>query len=83
MVQWVYRAAQRARCIDEVAVATGDVPPTLNLDDPCSECVPDGADFVRRVAARGVRVRAAMTNSFGFGGTNASLVFAAPPRLRG
>ena len=66
-----------------LAVATGDVPPTLNLDDPCSECVPDGADFVRRVAARGVRVRAAMTNSFGFGGTNASLVFAAPPRLRG
>ena len=66
-----------------LAMATGDVPPTLNLDDPCSECVPDGADFVRRVAARGVRVRAAMTNSFGFGGTNASLVFAAPPRLRG
>ena len=64
-----------------LTVATGDVPPTLNLDDPCSECVPDGADFVRRVAARGVRVRAAMTNSFGFGGTNASLVFAAPPRL--
>ena len=28
-----------------LAVATGDVPPTLNLDDPCSECVPDGADF--------------------------------------
>uniref|UniRef100_A0A7S0PRK2 beta-ketoacyl-[acyl-carrier-protein] synthase I n=1 Tax=Micromonas pusilla TaxID=38833 RepID=A0A7S0PRK2_MICPS len=64
-----------------LAVASGNVPPTLNLDDPCAECVPDGADFVPRVAARGVRLRAAMTNSFGFGGTNASLVFAAPPRL--
>lgn len=66
-----------------LSIASGDCPPTLNLDDPCGECVPDGADFVPRVAARGARPRAAMSNSFGFGGTNASLVFAAPPRLRG
>ena len=66
-----------------LSIASGDLPPTLNLDDPCGECVPDGADFVARVAARGARPRAAMSNSFGFGGTNASLVFAAPPRLRG
>ncbi len=47
------------------------VPPTLNLDDPDEGC--EGVDLVPHVA-RERPVRAAINNSFGFGGTNASLV---------
>ncbi|CAH0497334.1 beta-ketoacyl-ACP synthase II [Novosphingobium sp. CECT 9465] len=47
------------------------VPPTLNLDTPSDSCV--GVDLVPHVAKKR-RVRAALNNSFGFGGTNASLV---------
>jgi 3-oxoacyl-[acyl-carrier-protein] synthase II len=50
------------------------VPPTLNLDDPSDAC--DGVDLVPKVA-KARRVRAALSNSFGFGGTNASLIFRA------
>ncbi len=48
------------------------VPPTLNLEDPCN-----GADSVDLVPLKAKRreVRAALSNSFGFGGTNASLIF--------
>ena len=48
------------------------VPPTLNLDDPSDSCA--GVDLVPKVAKKR-RVRAVLNNSFGFGGTNASLVF--------
>ncbi|GAA0729692.1 beta-ketoacyl-ACP synthase II [Sphingomonas japonica] len=47
------------------------VPPTLNLDNPSENCV--GVDLVPHVAKQR-RVRAILNNSFGFGGTNASLV---------
>ena len=47
------------------------VPPTLNLDNPSDSCV--GVDLVPHVAKKR-KVRAALNNSFGFGGTNASLV---------
>ena len=47
------------------------VPPTLNLDDPSENCA--GVDLVPHVAKKR-RVRAVLNNSFGFGGTNASLV---------
>lgn len=47
------------------------IPPTINLDNPDSDC---DLDYVPYRAKKRV-VRAAMTNSFGFGGTNASLVF--------
>ena len=47
------------------------VPPTLNLDDPSDSCV--GVDLVPLVAKKR-QVRAVLNNSFGFGGTNASLV---------
>jgi len=47
------------------------VPPTLNLDNPSPAC--EGVDLVPHVAKKRV-VRAALNNSFGFGGTNASLV---------
>lgn len=47
------------------------VPPTLNLDNPSEGCA--GVDLVPHVAKKR-RVRAVLNNSFGFGGTNASLV---------
>ncbi len=50
----------------------GVVPPTLNLENPSESCL--GANLVPKVAQER-RVRAALSNSFGFGGTNASLVF--------
>lgn len=53
------------------AVQTGDLPPTLNLNDP-EEAVA-GFDLVP-LKSRNRTVRNAMSNSFGFGGTNASLI---------
>jgi 3-oxoacyl-[acyl-carrier-protein] synthase II len=55
-----------------LAVTRGVLPPTLNLHSP-SESV-RGMDLVPLVAKE-KKVRAALSNSFGFGGTNASLVF--------
>ncbi|MEK9729109.1 MAG: beta-ketoacyl synthase N-terminal-like domain-containing protein, partial [Alphaproteobacteria bacterium] len=54
-----------------LAVAEDIVPPTLNLHDP--EPALDGLDLVPLQAKKRV-VRNAMSNSFGFGGTNASLI---------
>jgi len=53
------------------AVQTGDLPPTLNLNDP--EDVVADMDLVPLETKNRV-VRNAMSNSFGFGGTNASLI---------
>jgi 3-oxoacyl-[acyl-carrier-protein] synthase II len=50
------------------------VPPTLNLDNPDEGC--EGVDLVPHVAKKRV-VRAVLNNSFGFGGTNASLIMKA------
>jgi len=50
------------------------VPPTLNLDDPSDGC--EGVDLVPHVAKQRP-VKAVLNNSFGFGGTNASLVLKA------
>src|ERR1700712_1304684 len=47
------------------------VPPTLNLDNPSESCI--GVDLVPHVAKKR-QVRVVLNNSFGFGGTNASLV---------
>jgi 3-oxoacyl-[acyl-carrier-protein] synthase II len=52
-------------------VQTGDLPPTLNLNDP-EEAVAN-LDLVP-LKSRNRTVRNVMSNSFGFGGTNASLV---------
>ena len=52
-------------------VQTGDLPPTLNLNKP-EEAVSD-LDLVP-LKSRNKKVRNAMSNSFGFGGTNASLI---------
>ena len=50
------------------------VPPTLNLDNPSENCA--GVDLVPHTAKKRP-VRAVLNNSFGFGGTNASLVMKA------
>jgi 3-oxoacyl-[acyl-carrier-protein] synthase II len=48
-----------------------NVPPTINLDNPDPEC---DLDYIPN-KARKMSVNYALTNSFGFGGTNACLVF--------
>ena len=53
-----------------LAIRDKVMPPTLNLDNPSFEAP---IDLIPHKAKKG-RVRAAMSNSFGFGGTNASLV---------
>lgn len=50
------------------------VPPTLNLDNPSESCI--GVDLVPH-KAKERKVRAVLNNSFGFGGTNASLIMKA------
>ena len=56
------------------AVQDQIVPPTLNLDNPSDSCA--GIDLVPH-KAKERKVKAALSNSFGFGGTNASLIFKA------
>ncbi|MEZ5935528.1 MAG: beta-ketoacyl-ACP synthase II [Alphaproteobacteria bacterium] len=58
-----------------LAIHHQTVPPTLNLDDPSEGC---DLDLVPHEAKKR-EVRAALSNSFGFGGTNATLVLAGPP----
>jgi 3-oxoacyl-[acyl-carrier-protein] synthase II len=53
------------------ALETGIVPPTINLEEPDPEC---DLDYVPNQARR-VNIKVAMSNAFGFGGTNACLVF--------
>ena len=57
------------------AITEGVLPPTLNLDEPSRESVID------RVAktAQQRKIQVALSNSFGFGGTNASIVFRGAP----
>ncbi len=47
-------------------------PPTINLDNPAMESVVDLAANTKRER----EVNVALSNSFGFGGTNASVIFA-------
>lgn len=63
-------AAGAIEAIISVLVArTGDVPPTINNDDPDPECDLDCAPNVRQHRP----IRVAMSNSFGFGGHNATI----------
>ena len=57
-----------AACVK--SINTGIVPPTINLDNPDDEC---DLDYVAN-KARETNVDIALSNSFGFGGHNASLV---------
>jgi 3-oxoacyl-[acyl-carrier-protein] synthase II len=54
-----------------LSIYNGLIPPTINLDNPDSDC---DLDYVPH-KARKAHVRYAMSNSFGFGGTNACLLF--------
>ncbi len=55
-----------------LAMNGGIVPPTLNLDNPEEEC--EGINLVPKKAIK-ANLQYAMSNSFGFGGANASLIF--------
>lgn len=55
-----------------LAIRDSVIPPTINLDNTDPEC--EGLDLVP-YEARQHRVRSVLSNSFGFGGTNASLIF--------
>ncbi len=54
-----------------LAIRDQVMPPTINLDNPDPEC---DLDFLAHTAHRGA-VNVAMSNSFGFGGTNGTLIF--------
>lgn len=56
--------------LSALALRDGRVPPTANLEDPDPECT---LDYVP-LTARERKLKHAMSNSFGFGGTNVSLV---------
>jgi 3-oxoacyl-[acyl-carrier-protein] synthase II len=56
-----------------LAIRDQVAPPTTNLFDPDPECDLDYAPH----QARPMRIRVALSNSFGFGGTNGTLVFRA------
>ncbi|MDX1553655.1 MAG: beta-ketoacyl-ACP synthase II, partial [Marinobacter sp.] len=54
-----------------LAIRDGVLPPTINLDDPDEGC---DLDFVAG-KCRKADIRVALSNSFGFGGTNGTLIF--------
>jgi 3-oxoacyl-[acyl-carrier-protein] synthase II len=54
-----------------LAIRDGIAPPTLNLEEPSRE---SAIDRVAKVAQER-KIEVALSNSFGFGGTNASIVF--------
>jgi 3-oxoacyl-[acyl-carrier-protein] synthase II len=58
-----------------MALTRGVLPPTINLEDPIDEA--QGLNLVSS-GAQEKRVSAVMNNSFGFGGTNATLIFKRP-----
>jgi 3-oxoacyl-[acyl-carrier-protein] synthase II len=57
--------------ITVLALVRGVLPPTINLENPDPEC---DLDYIPNTARR-TSVDIAMSNSFGFGGTNATLIF--------
>ena len=62
-------AVELITCV--LAIRDGVIPPTINYETPDPDC---GLDYVPN-RARPVRVEYALSNSFGFGGTNATLLF--------
>jgi len=58
-----------------LAIRDQVAPPTINLDNPDPEC---DLDYVPH-EARSMAIRVTMSNSFGFGGTNGTLIFGRAP----
>jgi 3-oxoacyl-[acyl-carrier-protein] synthase II len=54
-----------------MTILTGVIPPTINLHHPDPEC---DLDYVPN-RPRAAKIRIALNNSFGFGGTNTTLAF--------
>ncbi len=54
-----------------LALTDGVLPPTINLDEPDDGC---DLDFVAHTS-RHADLRLTLSNSFGFGGTNGTLIF--------
>jgi 3-oxoacyl-[acyl-carrier-protein] synthase II len=54
-----------------LALRSGSIPPTAYLDQPDPRCT---LDYVPREARHGQTLRAVMSNSFAFGGSNVSLI---------
>jgi 3-oxoacyl-[acyl-carrier-protein] synthase II len=60
--------------ISTLVIERGQVPPTMNLDVPDADC---DLDYTAN-AAKSISAETVMTNSFGFGGHNSSLIFRKP-----
>lgn len=65
-------AAEAIFCV--LAIQNQIMPPTINLDTPDPEC---DLDYVAKTARKS-KIECAISNSFGFGGSNATLVFKKP-----
>ena len=75
MIGHLIAAAGGMECaVTAQSIADGRVPPTINLNEPDSAC---DLDYVTE-GARKVEVRAALSNSFGFGGQNVCLALRRP-----
>lgn len=59
-----------------LSIRDGIIPPTINYENPDPEC---DLDYTPNTA-RKLNIHAAASNSFGFGGHNATLIFGEPPR---
>jgi 3-oxoacyl-(acyl-carrier-protein) synthase len=57
--------------ISVLAIQRGEIPPTINLENPDPDC---DLDYVPTIS-RKANVRAALSNSFGFGGHNSCLIY--------
>jgi len=63
--------------ITVLAIRDQIAPPTINHDTPSPDC---DLDYIPKVA-RPMRIDYALSNSFGFGGTNGSLIFKRPAEV--